>query len=52
MLLIADGVAGGRDLKAYGRGDIAGIYLIKLVSLVGMHLKDTADTLFLALRCV
>ena len=49
VLLITDGVTGGGVLKAYCGSDIAGVNLIQLASLVGVHLKDTANTLFLAL---
>ena len=52
MLLVADGITGGGVLEAYCCSDIAGEYLIQLVSLVRMHLKQTADTLLLALGSV
>ena len=49
MLLIADGVAGGGELEAHCRGDIAGIHLIQLCTLVCMHLQNTAHALLLVL---
>ena len=52
MLLVADGITGRRRLEADSGSDISGVNLVKLLSLVGMHLKDTANTLFLALRCI
>ena len=36
-------------LETYSSSDIAGIYLVQLLSLVRVHLQDTADTLLLAL---
>ena len=50
MLLIADGVAGGGVLEAHCRGDITGIDLLQLHSLVCVHLQDTSHSLLLALR--
>ena len=52
MLLITDGITGGSCLESNGSGDITGVNLVKLVSLVGMHLKDTANTLFFILCCI
>ena len=49
MILIADRIAGRRDLETYGCRDIAGVHLLKLLALVRMHLQDTADTLLLVL---
>ena len=47
MLLVADGITCGRKLKAYCRGNVSGIYLVKLRSLICVHLKDTSYTLLL-----
>ena len=52
MLLVADGITGGGELEAYCCSDIAGVNLVKLHSLVCVHLKDTANTLLLALCCI
>ena len=49
MLLITDGITGCGELESDCGSDIAGVNLIQLLSLVGVHLKDTANTLFLAL---
>ena len=49
MLLVTDGITGRRQLKAYGSGNIAGIYLVQFCTLIGMHLQDTSHTLFLSL---
>ena len=52
ILLITDRIAGTGDLEANRGSDIAGVNLVQLISLVGVHLKDTSNTLLLALRCV
>ena len=52
ILLVTDGIAGGSHLKSNCSCDIAGVNPIQLVSLVGMHLKNTSNTLLLALGCV
>ncbi len=52
MLLIAERVARTGELETDGRRDIAGIHLVQLHPLVGVHLKDTRDTLLLLLRGV
>ena len=52
ILLITDGIAGGSHFKSNCCRDVTGINLIQLVSLVGMHLKNTSYTLLLALGCV
>ena len=45
MLLIAQGVAGGGVLQTHGGLDIAGVDLLDILPVVGVHLQDTADTL-------
>ena len=49
MLLVTDCITCSGELESDCCGDIAGVNLVKLLSLVGVHLKDTANTLFLAL---
>ncbi len=48
MLFIADGITSCSEFKAYCGSNVTGIYLFQLCTLVGMHLQDTAYTLFLA----
>jgi hypothetical protein len=45
VLLIAQGVAGGGVLQAHGGGDIAGVDLVDILPVVGVHLQDAADAL-------
>ena len=52
ILLITDRIAGTGDLEANRGSDIAGVNLVQLISLVGVHLKDTSNTLLLALCCI
>ena len=52
MILITDGITGTGNLKAYCCSDIAGVNFVDLLSLVSVHLKDTANTLFLALGSI
>ena len=52
ILLITDGITGGSHLKANCCCDITGVNPVQLVSLVGVHLKDTSNTLLLALCCI
>ena len=52
MLLVADGITCCSELQADSCGDVAGVDLGKFHSLIGMHLKDTAETLFLILRSI
>ena len=49
VIRIAQGVAGEGFLQAHSRGDVAGIYDIHFFAVIGMHLKDAADPLLLAL---
>ena len=46
MAVITNSIAGCGKLKPYGSGNIAGIYFIKLGSLVRVHLQDTSHTFF------
>ena len=50
VLLVAERVARAGELQADGGRDIAGVDLVDLLSLVGVHLKDTRDALLLALH--
>ena len=50
--LVAEGVAGGRDLETDGRGDIAGEHLRDVFPVVGMHLQDAAHPFLLVLAGV
>ncbi len=52
MLLVAEGIAGAGVLETDGCCDITGEDLIDLLSLVGMHLKETSHSLLLVLRGV
>ena len=45
MLLVADRVAGRHALEAHARGDVARVNLLDLLTLVGVHLQQTADPL-------
>ena len=48
MLLVAERIARGRILRSDNRRDIAGINLIDILSLVGVHLQNTAEAFSLA----
>ena len=48
-VLVTQGVAGGGVLQADSGSDIAGVDLLNVLSVVGVHLKDTAQTFLLAL---
>ena len=48
MLLVAEGITGTDILKAYACAYIAGSDEVHGVLVVGVHLEDTRDTLFLA----
>ena len=50
MLVIANGITGCGELKSDCSRNITGINLVKLCSLVCMHLKDTSYT-FLFILC-
>ena len=52
MLVVAQGVAGRGVLEADNAADFAGVNLGDFLALVGVHLKQTADALTLALRGV
>ena len=45
VLLVAQRVAGADLLEADGRGDVAGVDLLDLLTLVGVHLQEAADAL-------
>ena len=49
MLLVTDSITGGGELESDRCCDITGVNLVQLMTLVGMHLKDTSNTLFLVL---
>ena len=52
MLGVAQRVARGHGLQADGSGDIACLNLLDFVTLVGVHLQQTAETFLLVLRGV
>ena len=45
VLGVAQGVAGEGVLEADDRGDVAGVDLVDLLAVVGVHLEDAADAL-------
>ena len=49
MILIAEGITGGGVLQADGRRNIARVDLFDLFAVIGVHLKDAAEALALAL---
>ena len=49
VLVVAEGVAGGRVLEAYDAADVAGVDLVDLLALVRVHLQQAAEALTLAL---
>ena len=49
---ITQGFARGHVFQANAGGDVAGANFADLFAVVGVHLHDTADTLFLALNRV
>ena len=52
LVLIAEGITSGGILEAHSSSDIAAVNPIDFLTVVGVHLEDTADTLFLALSGV
>jgi hypothetical protein len=48
MRRIAQGFTGGHVLQAHAGGDVAGANFVHFLAVVGVHLHDTADALFLA----
>jgi hypothetical protein len=52
MLGVAQRVAGIRVLEPDDRADVAGVDLVDLLAVIGMHLEDAADALLLALGAV
>ena len=49
MLLVAEGITGGGVLQADSGGDVAGVDSLNILTVVGVHLQDTAHALTLAL---
>ena len=49
VILVAERVAGRAVAQADRRGDVAGVDLLDLLALVGVHLEEAADALALAL---
>ena len=49
---ITNGITCGCILEADGCSNVARVNLFKLHSLIGVHLQDTSDTLFLILCCI
>ena len=52
MILVAERVAGGGVLDADHGGDVAGVDLLNVLTVVGVHLQDTTHTLVDALGAV
>ena len=52
MLLVTDCITSRCGLEANSCCDITGVNLVKLVSLVCMHLKNTSNTLFFVFCCI
>ena len=52
MILVAERVTRCGVFKTNGSGDVACIYHIKVFSLIGVHTKDTSDSLLVVLRGV
>ena len=52
MLVVAQGVACGRHFQTDGCCDIAGVYFVELLSLIGVHLQDSTDSFLFVLRRV
>ena len=48
MIYIAEGIAGGDILEADCCSDIAGVSTVDFLTMVCMHLKDTANAFFLS----
>ncbi len=49
VLLVAEGVTGGGILQADNGGDVAGIHGLNILTVIGVHLQNTADALLLLL---
>ncbi len=49
MLLITQGITGGGVLQTNSSSDIAGVDIVDILTVVGVHLQDTAHTLLLVL---
>ena len=52
MILITQSVTGGGLLQTNSGSQVTGVYHLDFLSVVRMHLHDTADSLLLALGCV
>ena len=52
VLVVAERVAGGGVLQADGRGDVAGVGGLEILTVVGVHQQDAAEALTLSLRGV
>ena len=52
VILIAEGIAGGGVLDADHGGDVAGVDLVNVLTVIGVHLQDTTHTLVDALGAV
>ena len=52
VLVIAERIARGGVLQADGRGDVAGVGGLQVLTVIGVHQKDAAHALALALRGV
>ena len=52
MLLVADGITGCGEFESNCCCDITGVYLVQLLTLVSVHLKETSYTLLLILGSV
>ena len=48
LFVVAERVAGARVAQADRRGDVAGVDLLDLLALVGVHLQEAADALLAA----
>ena len=48
MLLVTERISRRSILQTYGSSDIACVYLLDFLSLIGVHLQNTADSFFLS----
>ena len=47
LVWIAQGLTGGDFLEADARGDVAGAHFLDFLALIGVHLQEATDALFL-----